>query len=208
MVGKNGGKYYSIDDYDFDDHDYKWDCGWNHGLLYLTATPNTTEGDLAVLADLPEIQLPKFDDKYKDNSEMYDELFTFFSMMPLIELNRLELTDNNLVFLSKLTNLKSLVFYSDKITDEGLAHLGNMVGLQLLACSVPNATDTGIAALANLTTLRILDISSKKMTDEGLLNLAKFVNLMSLTIRDCENVTENGLEELRKLMPKTKIDRY
>ena len=190
----------------FGNNHEKWQNKATMGMeIIITDTQNTTADDLAALADLPELLMPDVDYQHEDYVELY-EFFLGFCSMPVIKFEHLQLTDDNLAVLSKITNLKSLVFSSDKITDEGLKHLGNMTALLSLECDIPNATDDGIAALANLTNLRSLSISeSDKITDKGLLILAKLTNLRSLIISDCENVTENGLEELSRLMPEVEI---
>ena len=52
-----------------------------------------------------------------------------------------------------------------------------------------------------------LDLVETKITDAGLKELAKLQQLTSLDLRYCKQITDAGVAELKKALPKCKIER-
>jgi serine/threonine protein kinase len=137
----------------------------------------------------------------------------------------IKLTDAGLAHLRNLTNLQSLDLHMCiKLTDAGLAHLRNLTNLQSLDLHMcRNLTDAGLAHLRKLTNLQSLNLSMCiNITDAGLAHLRNLTNLQSLCLplpvyanaptnlqslmMRCKNLTESGIEELKKALPNVKIE--
>ena len=116
-----------------------------------------------------------------------------------------KITDAGLVHLQECTNLKDLRLVGIPITDAGLASLKRMTQLETLDLYGTKITDKGLAQVKGLTSLRQLALGNNpKMTDEGLAQLKGLTNLRELDLRQTE-VTDAGVEDLQKALPKVKI---
>ncbi len=67
-------------------------------------------------------------------------------------------------------------------------------------------TDAGLASLAKMSNLKTLDLSEAEISDEGLLQLASLKRLTQLHLGNNANLTEDGVNRLRELLPDCKID--
>ena len=66
-------------------------------------------------------------------------------------------------------------------------------------------TDAGLKELATLKNLTTLDLSNTGVTDAGLKELAPLKNLTTLNLGGFTRVTDEGIKELQKALPKCKI---
>ena len=115
-----------------------------------------------------------------------------------------QLTDDDLAMLETFPALIDLRLLG--VTDQGLAHVGRLPKLRQVLLIRFNITDEGIASLANLPILDILMFQQGVgLTDANLSNLAKLTKLRRLDFFFCDDVTEEGIAELRKVMPQCEI---
>jgi internalin A len=92
-------------------------------------------------------------------------------------------------------------------TDEKLGVLQQFPDIKRLAAyGGPALTDAGLARLKSLPRLEELDIGSPEITDAGLKHLAECKSLRSVLIQNAK-VTDAGIAELRKALPRVKIER-
>ncbi len=132
---------------------------------------------------------------------IYGENFSLEELKALEHLETLSidrpLTDDELVHLESLQNLKSLRIVSSKIEGEGLKHLVNLNKLSSLSISSKNLTDAGMPHVAKIDALVSFSAQSSKITDDGLRHLHGMPHL-----RDCSvlfsGVTKSGLKKLRE----------
>ena len=90
----------------------------------------------------------------------------------LVDLQGTRVTDDGLVCLKGLANLKVLHLYATyEITDAGLAHLKGLTNLTYLNFSNANISDVGIAHLKGLTNLEQLILEYTKVTGAGVKKL-------------------------------------
>jgi Leucine-rich repeat (LRR) protein len=90
--------------------------------------------------------------------------------------------DRNVEYLALFEKLEKLYVEDTYLTDEGLQHLHKLKSLRELDCSWnKHITDGGVKFLAKLTQLKSLDVSRTAISPQG-------------------------LEELRRALPKTKVD--
>ncbi len=68
-------------------------------------------------------------------------------------------------------------------------------------------TDAGVKHLARIKNLRKLDLSNTLVTDVGLKYLAGLKNFQLLVLARIDNVTDAGVAELPKALPKLKIEK-
>ncbi len=82
-------------------------------------------------------------------------------------------TDDVLMHVARLKNLKQLHRPGFAVTDAGLAHLGQLRDLQLLSLDDTQVTDAGLAHLKGLSGLKWLKLTRTKVTDLGIADLKK-----------------------------------
>ena len=116
-----------------------------------------------------------------------------------------EVDDEDLEHLNGLPKLDTLSLGGTQVTDGGLAQLKLLGDLQHLAlvCN-PHVGDRGLGHLRGLKKLKTLVLSSTQITVEGLRHLKGLSNLNELFVFDAE-VTEKGINELRKALPECEI---
>jgi hypothetical protein len=91
--------------------------------------------------------------------------------------------------------------FSERTTDADLAVLCELRGLQILALDNTQVTDEGLRTIGELRQLRYLVLSSDYITDAGLRHLEAMDTLKKLRLSRCPNVTEEGVDRLRKALP-------
>jgi len=117
-----------------------------------------------------------------------------------------QITDIGLKELSHLKQLTILYLRAcERITDVSLKELAKLQKLELLALSGTKTTDVGLEEVAKLKNLKTLLLRWTKITDAGLEKVAKLQNLTVLDLRGCERITDVGVAELQKALPKCKI---
>jgi hypothetical protein len=82
--------------------------------------------------------------------------------------------------------------------------LDEVVALDLTGSSCDGC---GLAELAEIKNLSRLDLNETRVTDAGLRRLAAHKNLAGLYLRDTRNVSDAGVAELHKALPKCMIVR-
>lgn len=93
---------------------------------------------------------------------------------------------------------------AEEVSDEGLAHIEDMTGLHYLALG-PGISDTGLMHLAKLKELRELRLdNARDVTDQGLESLKKLTKLKSLSLQYTDVAGPGlihlaGLKQLREL---------
>ena len=109
-----------------------------------------------------------------------------------LDLKDAGVTDNVLLLLKRLPNLKEIELMSNPITDAGLKHLGELHKLESLGLSDTKITDVGLKHLRGLPNLRSLDLSRTQVTDVGLKQIQGMKSLESLDLWGTD-VTDSGL---------------
>jgi hypothetical protein len=116
-----------------------------------------------------------------------------------------KITDAGLAHLQGCASMKDLRLVGRPVTDAGLPSLKRMTKLETLDLYGTKITDNGLAQLKGLTNLRQLTLGNNpKITDEGLTPLKGLTNLRDLDVTRTE-VTDAGVKELQKTLPKVKI---
>lgn len=177
--------------------------------LDLSMTRITDQG-LLRLKDLPGIE---------ELNLRYAELITDEGMSAIkgwkrlrtVDLRGTKVTDTTLGYLGGLTSLESIDVGFAQISDNGIEALAALPKLKRLTLGGNKLTDTGMQALRLMTALEYLDLSGPQRTDSGLWSVsltepgiaavAAVGSLRELRIGGA-NVGSNGLEELRRGLPK------
>jgi hypothetical protein len=115
----------------------------------------------------------------------------------------------SLVDLPKLTHL---ALQAPGITDEAMASVVKMPALEELDLVSSGFTDAALAQLKNVRHLKKLKLGEfyrqPKITDAGLKPLAELKDLELLLIsRNCKEITDAGVSELKTALPKLKLYR-
>ena len=189
--------------------------------------PGLAEKDLAAMK---EIRLGGH--RASDNKHVFIPAAEFRNLLALPALEKANLveidglTDEALVFVGKLANLKDLNLGDAQITNAGvksLAGLKNLTRLQLgwtkdvgdaaipalsplsklefLGLGGTNVTDDGIPALASLAGLKEVHLMATAVTDQGFAALAACKSLETVQINKKNKITAQGIEALKKALP-------
>jgi internalin A len=134
------------------------------------------------------------------------ELAAFKSIGTLV-LNFSKITDAGMKDIAALKTLNGLRLTRTKVTDKGvkdLVALKNLTTLDLGGTDVTDATAKELTALKGLT---VLQLGDTKVTDAGLKELATLKDLKLVDLILTASVTDTGVAELQKALPKCKIRR-
>jgi Leucine-rich repeat (LRR) protein len=117
-----------------------------------------------------------------------------------LDLSASDISDTDLVELSRFTHLQILNLTSTQVTDAGLKQLLSLTQLKTLGLSDTHVTDAGLKTLASLKQLQDLDLSNRynQVTDAGLKELVSLTQLQRVTFYN-DFVTDVGLKELAGL---------
>jgi len=117
-----------------------------------------------------------------------------------------EVTSNGIGFLTRLPGLEELVILRIDLSDDSLEQIGKLTNLKSFSVcprnvamtSGSNFTDRGIKALTGLTKLELLSLGGcQKFTDRGLTDIVQLPHLKSLNLSST-NVTDTGVAELQQ----------
>ena len=140
---------------------------------------STTDGDLAVLRDLSQLQVLMLQDT--------------------------KVTGAGLVHLEGLSQLQGLDFFGSQVTDAGLVHLRWLRRLQLLGLQSTRITDAGLVHLEEMKELQQLVLTGTTVTDAGLEHLKGLTHLQELYLVNTK-VTDHGIKKLQQALPNCKIE--
>lgn len=126
--------------------------------------------------------------------------FRFLLGLPALEnANLVEcdgLDDTSLVFIGKLTGLKSLNLGDAQVTNAGLKALAGLKNLETLDLGfTKDVGDAGLALLVKLPNLKVLGLGGTKVTDAGIPLLASFRSLKEVKLGSTA-VTDKGVASL------------
>ena len=119
------------------------------------------------------------------------------------------LPDDELANFAQLTNLNSLRLERwTSLTGRGFAHFHDKRKLSALSLNdCPDLSDEGLKEIVGFKNLETLSLAGAgKITDAGMKTLAELKNLKSLNLSGT-SVTDNGVTELRALLPGCVISR-
>jgi Leucine-rich repeat (LRR) protein len=122
-------------------------------------------------------------------------------------LGETDITDAGLKVVAKLQQLTMLVLVGTQITDAGLKEVAKLQQLTKLDLSYTQITDAGLKEVAKLQLLTWLNLSETQITGASLKELAKLQQLTSLNLMACREITDAGVAELKKALPKCEINR-
>ncbi len=139
------------------------------------------DAGLKALPDLPALETLEFDGWEKVSNEGFAEVKRF----PKLRWLRLPdgITDEGLIHLDDLPELRELWAHNSSITDDGCGHLARLDKLEKLSLYSPNVTDRGIGELADLPRLKTLFLEVDRLTPAGVAALGEAPELSVLSIR-------------------------
>lgn len=117
-------------------------------------------------------------------------------------------TDEDLKYVKCFPEVRSITLaQAIKIQDEDLKYLSNLSNLQSLDLSETKITGEGFKHLNNLPSLGNIDLTASKVTDKSIQELKKFKTL-KLIILCKTKVTQKGVKMLKKELPDCDISTY
>ena len=164
--------------------------------LNLIGCNNFTDDKLAHLAKLTSLQfldLSECELNGYPHSTSWENLKNLKDLLSLNLSGCTDIQDSSLEYISNITNLQSLNL---SMVRGKYGLLGNIF-----------MTDNGLKYLGKLTNLKILDLSKfRKITGPGVLeHLGHMTQLKSLDLSQCENINAARLQELKQMLPNTRI---
>ena len=116
-------------------------------------------------------------------------------------------TDAGLEILERMPKLRIMSLGGTKLSDTGLVHLEGLTGLQNLALK-PDGGQRRRAGLIEegLTRLRRLSLERTGVSDTALASLKAMSSLDELRLKGTR-VSDAGVQELKRALPKTEISR-
>lgn len=115
-------------------------------------------------------------------------------------------TDEGVLRLTGLKDLKCLGLGRTHISDSALSHVRTMTNLESLYLDRTGVSDAGLAHLQRMTTLRKLSLADTAVSDVGMGYLSGLTNLEILWLNHTR-VTDAGYAALKTALPECRIDR-
>lgn len=113
---------------------------------------------------------------------------------------------SDLVLFKKVPDLYIVGFYGTCLPSGFTSRLKEYPKLRDLYLRSTNITDDDLTGIANIPTLQSVYFYENFITDEGLKVLSKNKKLRHLRFKLCRLVTQEGLDQLRRLMPRATIE--
>ena len=110
------------------------------------------------------------------------------------------ITDEALVQVKALSQIRNLSLYDTQVTDDGLKHVRSMTQLRSLCILKGVVTDSGLRHVAHLKSLEELQIEDVGITDVGIEHIRDMPHLQDIFIPD-NNLTEEAVEKLKERLP-------
>ncbi len=129
-------------------------------------------------------------------------------MSNLLELKAIgaHLTGASLKNLAKTPKLRVLHYAENtNISASDAAELKNCKTLEALYLKRTGVNDDVIKELVDCQKLRVLGLEANPITDTSLVELAKMKSLIDLRLTGCNKITQEGVNALRKQLPKCRI---
>jgi hypothetical protein len=120
-----------------------------------------------------------------------------------INLYETNVTNADLVWLSKCPRLECIDLTRVKISDTGLEHLTGLTRLRVLSVASDGITDRGCQMLAQISSLEDLHLDSFHITDAGPMHLARLKQLKRLHLAAA--MSDKAISTLRKELPECEI---
>jgi hypothetical protein len=96
-----------------------------------------------------------------------------------------KITDDDLMWVAALSELRDLDLTNTAITDLGLSHLGRLKSLEKLWLDGTKVSDAGLSALKELANLKKVSVASTEIADSSVISLRDHA-------KDCQFVLSNG----------------
>ncbi len=165
---------------------------------------SVTDADLKDLLPLKHLRLLNLTDTLVSDAGI-QQLAGFRDLRELV-LDDTPVTDGALKELARQRkDWRALSLAGTKITDEGLKSLRGQKELQLLDLAGNQITDSGIMQLAGAKKLKWLWLAGTKISDFALGQLAGHEDLIEVQVSGTL-ATPDGIQQLRKALPKCKVD--
>lgn len=134
------------------------------------------------------------------NSEVTDQELVGISKLHGLKDLRLShcasLTNDGLAEISGMTQLTNLALRTMKIDDGAMVHLKGLTNLESLHLGMTKVGDEGLKQLKDLTHLKMLDLVSTEVSGAGLASIAKAKDLEVLDLDHCHNIDDESIANI------------
>lgn len=170
--------------------------------FFLGCEPKTTTSGITVPTteeQQPDAPEPLSDEEAEELLKQFDAKISPKSgPMKVLKLDKCDADDSLLPWIGKQTSLVELSLVQTKISDDGVMNLTPLKNLKKLRLSSTAITDRSAAALAELTALEDLDVSNTALGNDAAKELAKLTNLKKLNLYTTK-IDDTGVESLAPL---------
>ncbi|HEX5105972.1 MAG TPA: hypothetical protein VFV87_19270 [Pirellulaceae bacterium] len=181
-------------------------CQFPH--LLVLQSPGASPEFAELLRRMPQLEAL---DLFMSDSPQKDEQWRLTSMrdpppMPNlrgINLYERDITDANLIWLSKCPRLECIELRGNKISDIGLEYLTGLNRLRILNVSGDAITDRGCQLLAQISSLESLYVDSFGISDAGLAELSRLKRLKALHVEAA--ISDKAIARLRQELPDCQV---
>lgn len=122
-----------------------------------------------------------------------------------LNMEKLEITDDQLVNIEHLTGLQGLDLQETDVTNKGLVHLQPLKNLSNLNLRSTLITGAGMVQLKPLQNLHTINFASTNLGDDGLECFKDLPNLKDCAVARCR-IGDKGMKSLCALKQLTKLD--
>lgn len=143
-------------------------------------------------------------------------LLTGLAHLVVLDLRGTQITDEALLHLRDLPQLKELYLggsvvtdvepplFHARITDAAIQQITQLSSLEVLSLAKTDITDQGVQQLPRLSNLKVLYLLGTPISDDAVASLAEMKSLESLYLQETR-ISPEGLARLRKELPQTEI---
>ncbi len=194
--------------------------------LYLVGTKVTDTG-LAHFRDCKNLTFLGVNDTHVSDTGL--AVFKNCNKLTYLNLSGTQVSDVGMAYFKDCKNLSNLAVASTQVSDAGIAHFKDCKNLKVLHLQYTRVTNTVPGDFKNCKKLSSIRLGGTKISDTGLVHFKDYKNLKELRLnntqvsdeglvyfKDCKNlkflsltrtkVTAAKIEELKKVLPKCKIE--
>jgi len=171
-----------------------------------SSTSDSDMGSVAMLVGLVSLDLSNTDPRHAGITDAGLKEIARLAGLRDLDLSQNAVGDSGVRTLAALSHLTVLNLYKTKVTDAGLGGLAEIPQIEDLFIGGGPIPDAGLERLEGMKRLKNLACWDAPITDAGLMHLRSLPRLEVLSLGQRLRVTEQGVRDLKRAIPKLKIE--
>lgn len=114
-------------------------------------------------------------------------------------------TDDLMIQVSKIRDVRELVIQRSPVTDRGIAQIAKMETLEWLDATGTDLTDQCVPNILSLKNLISLSFGETLVTNEGVMALTRLSKIEGINLGGCKSISLDGIHQLERALPKTQV---